>query len=379
MATEKLIVENFGPIQKADLDLRKVTVLVGEQASGKSVLAKLAAQFSEFSTIRGGVVSFNQYNLDGIVLDSFNGIDSKIKVSFKNEVYSINYTPNKVEHKREYLNKEVNSLLKQITFAESELNISENEVQYQSRSKILSRFFDKLYHFIPIVNYIPTERILIPHIHDLSELNLNLGLRSFINHNKRKAASFNKEINISFLKQSFIHRDGINYIIENGKFIELINASSGIQTVMPIVYELEYKNGDNHYLTVIEEPELSLFPTTQNKLVQYLIEKCTNGENRLIITTHSPYILTALSNLIEAKNVVKQNPELHDEVAKLIHPQYWLDFDDVSAYFVGDGTAKSIRDEENQNIDANPIDDVSNEMGGIFDKLLDLKYAETAQ
>ncbi|MEN9611395.1 MAG: hypothetical protein RLZZ628_2209, partial [Bacteroidota bacterium] len=43
MVIEKLIVNNFGPIQKADLDLRKVTVFIGEQASGKSILAKLVA------------------------------------------------------------------------------------------------------------------------------------------------------------------------------------------------------------------------------------------------------------------------------------------------------------------------------------------------
>lgn len=41
MANERLTVKNFGPIREADLDLRKVTVLIGEQASGKSVLAKL--------------------------------------------------------------------------------------------------------------------------------------------------------------------------------------------------------------------------------------------------------------------------------------------------------------------------------------------------
>ena len=40
---EKLIVKNFGPIQEAELDLKKVTVFIGPQGSGKSTLEKLVA------------------------------------------------------------------------------------------------------------------------------------------------------------------------------------------------------------------------------------------------------------------------------------------------------------------------------------------------
>ncbi len=43
MKPEKLIVKNFGPIKSAEIDLGRVTVFIGEQASGKSILAKLVA------------------------------------------------------------------------------------------------------------------------------------------------------------------------------------------------------------------------------------------------------------------------------------------------------------------------------------------------
>ena len=125
---------------------------------------------------------------------------------------------------------------------------------------------------------------------------------------------------------------------------------------------------------IIEEPELNLYPTTQKKLVEYLIEKCTQGDNRLIITTHSPYILTALNNCIEASNVRKLHPESEAEVDKLVPRQYQIDYEDVMAYFVADGTAKPIMNEEYQIIDANALDDVSDELGAVFDKLIELKY-----
>ena len=105
-----------------------------------------------------------------------------------------------------------------------------------------------------------------------------------------------------------------------------------------------------------------------------MIENCTKGDNRLIITTHSPYILTSLNNLIQAHNVVKKNPELADEVAKVVPPQYHIDLKMWQPYFVANGTAKSIMNIENQLIDANALDEVSNDISEEFGKLIQLEF-----
>lgn len=42
---EKIIIKNFGPIEDAEIEIRKVLVLIGEQASGKSTIAKLVYFF----------------------------------------------------------------------------------------------------------------------------------------------------------------------------------------------------------------------------------------------------------------------------------------------------------------------------------------------
>ena len=49
---------------------------------------------------------------------------------------------------------------------------------------------------------------------------------------------------------------------------------------------------------LLEEPELNLFPSAQNKLVMYVIDKSIANNHRVLLTTHSPYILTSLNNLI---------------------------------------------------------------------------------
>ncbi|MFN4257427.1 MAG: hypothetical protein ACK4Q5_20700, partial [Saprospiraceae bacterium] len=75
-----------------------------------------------------------------------------------------------------------------------------------------------------------------------------------------------------------------------------------------------------------------------------------------------------------ASNVRKLHPEAEAEVDKLVPRQYQIDYEDVMAYFVANGTATPIMNEEYRIIDANALDDVSNELGRVFDSLLDLKY-----
>ena len=38
---QKIIIKNFGAIEYAEVEIKKVLVLIGEQASGKSTIAKL--------------------------------------------------------------------------------------------------------------------------------------------------------------------------------------------------------------------------------------------------------------------------------------------------------------------------------------------------
>ncbi|MGL5035609.1 MAG: AAA family ATPase, partial [Microcystaceae cyanobacterium] len=38
---QKIVIKNFGPVKDAEIEIKKVLVLIGEQASGKSTIAKL--------------------------------------------------------------------------------------------------------------------------------------------------------------------------------------------------------------------------------------------------------------------------------------------------------------------------------------------------
>ena len=48
---KNLYVEGFGPITKAELDLRDMNLLIGEQSIGKSTLAKLITIMTDYSCL----------------------------------------------------------------------------------------------------------------------------------------------------------------------------------------------------------------------------------------------------------------------------------------------------------------------------------------
>jgi hypothetical protein len=96
--------------------------------------------------------------------------------------------------------------------------------------------------------------------------------------------------------------------------------------------------------SVIEEPELNLFPETQQKLIYELISDATNSENQITITTHSPYILFALNNCILG-GLVRDNIPEEDRPTFESYPS-WIDPKLVSVYEIQDRTIRRIQDEE---------------------------------
>lgn len=127
----------------------------------------------------------------------------------------------------------------------------------------------------------------------------------------------------------------------------------------------------------LEEPEVNLFPVTQRDLVKYLVRSTYHNEqgreHSLFLTTHSPYILTTLNNLIYANECTRVNKE---SVKEIIGEDYWVDFNNVGVWFVKDGVVEDILDYELKQIDAIKIDDVSRILNEEFDNLLNTQHHE---
>jgi predicted ATPase len=337
MKFNKLVVKNFGPLKHIELDIKDIMIFIGPQASGKSTLAKMLSILSGEMWANNNQASFFQLFKDKHI--HFFSKDTLISLGQPTDNLVI-YQKGKIE---------VNDKI-----SKSGINPA----------------------FLPV--YIPAERILVSMLSEsmMGMMAHKIAIPDFI---LRFGSSF--EVARKQLDAFFINALNITYRFEAGrdqvyisdqKALPLSQAASGLQAAIPLYVILEYFSSQDASIFAIEEPELNLYPETQKQVVEYIVEKCTHQHNRLVITTHSPYILTALNNLIQAYNVVKEKPSLQERVNKIVPAEKWLDFNRVGVYYLENGTAQSLLDDELNVIDATPIDEVSETLGKEFEQLLDL-------
>lgn len=118
--------------------------------------------------------------------------------------------------------------------------------------------------------------------------------------------------------------------IKKGLNIDLYNASSSIKQLAPLLLYLRYRAG-NSDLLIIDEPEMNLHPESQAKLLEVLGMLVNAGVN-VLLTTHSPYFMSHLNNLISGDAA---NDATRDAQAKSLYledARAFLKPEDVSAY-----------------------------------------------
>jgi energy-coupling factor transporter ATP-binding protein EcfA2 len=402
---EQLIVKNFGPIKDATVDFKRVTVFIGPTGGGKSTLAKLAAIFrdseynlyinpsqdkkrflSDFSLTHFHQPSsdvFIRRGAESILMLDFEtgGVSSALSLAHHESTrYIIEKSSKNIAHLEEMLEQFKSSSLISEKERLYEL-ISETLTYTKLNQNILSSNTEEfLYKTRP--HFFPSNRNLLPAVEYSwagllrDDIGLPKDTLEFANDFSlsRKGVS---ELDIPFLNAKYIHRNGQDFIQipESETLFRLYETASGIQSVTPLLVLLEHlsRNTEQAQSFIIEEPELNLYPTAQQGLLNWLVEKCTKGENDLTITTHSPYILSSCNLLLEAYKVAQLRPDLEEEIAAIVPKACWLNPDEFAAYYVADGTVKPITDDRTHLIGGNELDAVSGDISDSFRKLLRLK------
>ncbi|RIY05782.1 hypothetical protein D0T11_19805 [Hymenobacter rubripertinctus] len=377
---EQLTVKNFGPIKDATVDFKRVTVFIGPTGGGKSTLAKLICIYREsrfsFEDKKHAKNTFSNYllsnyfnNKSSIVIQNMSGRTKKL-----NKNYIVSTTSIHDKYKNDL------SLIYDVDRREEILK-SLNKVTIENLKSIVDKTYRAL-NSDSITTYIPSERMFSSSIEyswpgllrdDIGLPKILLNFSNIFTNAKRVIESLEAD----FINLEYIHKDNIDYIkIPNSKkMIRLNEAASGVQSLLPLMIVIEYLTKEDLQIHsfIIEEPELNLYPTAQQGLMNWLVEKCTAGENDLTITTHSPYILASCNLLMEAYKVWQDRPELAAEIEKIVPRASWINPDEFSAYYVADGTVRSIQDERTDLIGGNELDAVSGQISDAFRKLLRLK------
>ncbi len=160
--------------------------------------------------------------------------------------------------------------------------------------------------------------------------------------------------------------------IDSSNYVKINFSSSGQQEAVWILNLLYYYLlGQEPIMFIIEEPESHLFPESQ-KYIMELIALVNNNGHSMLITTHSPYVLGTLNNLLYAGQF--SDSAKGEAVNNIIPRSLWLDHKRFGAWFVKSGKAEDCMDHELWQIKNESIDEISRTINQEYDQILDIEY-----
>lgn len=211
----QLIIKNIGPIKSIDITLNKINVIIGPQSSGKSTINKIACFCSWVEKKVSLEESFDFFLKDNNFITSLI-LFHKLEGYFSNKS-EIAYTSPVVKFRYNYK--------EQIPHFEWV-----NQYDY-IRTKI---------------SYLPAERNIVSMISDWKQVNLpKNNIFNFMRdwNIARKAYTINNSLDIKTLGTKYYYDENQDIdILEtfDGNKIQLINASSGQQSMIPLYILINY-------------------------------------------------------------------------------------------------------------------------------------------
>lgn len=386
----RIKIKNFGPIREGFvendgwMDVNKVTVMIGDQGSGKSTMAKLISLFSWIEkSIARNTISPEQLNVEifknlCLQQEIFEYFSDDTYLSFEGDAYDFEYDERKKSFKAK-----VNG--------SGNKNYILPKIQYVSAARnLLTILYNISLQQIPDKN---------GNIIDLSS-NIPFMVK-VLNFEYMKAleAFAQNGFSLPVNDTSVYFQNHNTFIIAKGKQVAMASASSGIQSITPLllvshfllnevsknIYE-KVKTIDNNlkgrieanfseesaellekfkqvcafgkgiltekkdeilldeklkkfipsfFINIVEEPEQNLFPTSQQKVINSLLEyNNALDSNKLIITTHSPYIIGYMTLAVKAMELYKKakKEEVRAQINEIVPQKSAISYDDLVIY-----------------------------------------------
>ncbi len=390
------------------LDIKKITVFIGNQGSGKSTVAKLISTCSwlEKALNRGDVkrkmefVDFTTYCSNQGIHNYF--IPDSSQIEYIGDAFKINYD------------------------AHSEFPNMDIQEAESKRYKV------------PQIIYVPSERNFLSIIRDASNVTgLPVSLSFFADELIRAQRELNGQtidLPINEYKYEYIESIDRSIIISGNDYTSLLEASSGLQSAVPLYLvsrnlsssikkqidinaidkvlsarqrlrlsdelrkltndhslpnekkvekekELLSKYHNSCFINIVEEPEQNLFPDSQRHILNSLLEFANKQEaNELLMTTHSPYIINYLSIAIQGKylldkiNASSKKDDLLQRLNAIVPIKSCVAAADVAIYqFQDDGTICLLSDYEGIPSDKNYLNQSLAKGNQLFDALLEIE------
>ncbi|MDE7459457.1 MAG: AAA family ATPase [Paramuribaculum sp.] len=342
----KIRIKNFGPIKDNNhwIEIGKVTVFIGNQGSGKSTVAKLISTFAwiEKSLVRGDhdIKFFERKSKFKNTFLTYHRLQNYITpstyIEYIGDSYSFRFTDNSLSIERQ----------------------------------------DAIVHHdigLPQIMYVPAERNFLTYIESFRELRIaSPALREFKDEYKiaQKSIKGTYTLPVDNTELEYDRQNDILHLSGNDYKLRISEASSGFQSLVPLYIvslnlaqsivkksdknEMTEEERDRYkklvadiysntklteeqrrsaisavsniftktyFVNIVEEPEQNLFPTSQQEMLAALLDiNNLSSENKLIMTTHSPYIINFLPLFVKTYQICEKatTPEVIQELGSVI-------------------------------------------------------------
>ena len=399
---QKIIIHQLGPVEHCELEINDFMIFTGPQASGKSTIAKsvfffknirklLVSQIRKRYTVLSYLPDDNSMELslkgrllrevranflqifgstwcmsNDMQLQYYYTEDVSIKVSLKEDQISPNYIW--IEFSK--------SLLDFLNHIEQEIKGKLIYTDISFFSEEIDRFFEDDEEIV----YVPAGRSMITllstqlnyiysSMDDEQKRTMDYCTRNYMERILQLKTGFSlspeqmiaQQINLTDVKinKKLLYQMaelmykilGGEYRSVNGEerllisddhYVKINFASSGQQEsvwILNVIFYYILHNKKTYF--IIEEPESHLFPNAQKLIAEFIAMAQNNGQNGVFITTHSPYILGTINNLLYANKIASFVNR--SELQQIVASDKWISFEKISAFYIEKGMIQEMK------------------------------------
>lgn len=366
---KNLSIKNFGPIQDVNLEFGDLTILVGPQASGKSLTLETLKMVADRDSVINTLDRYNYiigHNTENI-LNVFYG--EGMSATWKDES-SITYDGNAFT--REQLPKKAKNIDESLFYipAQRILSISDgrpkNFMEFDNSSPYVLRSFSETLRLF-MQHGMGSSNVLFP---------IKTRLKGFLRHSFDETIFHNAKIVMeerAGQKKMMLNTDDMS--------IPFMSWSAGQKEFMPLLLAFYCLSGppskvvkkEKYKYVVLEEPEMGLHPRAIISVILQILELIQVGGYKVIVSTHSPIFLefawafNALkenqSHRYEALNEMFGVPQQSVSVSEMLNGLF--DKSICTYYFSRNGEDGKVVSQNITSLDVTAEDSIISEWGGL--------------
>lgn len=410
----RIRIKNFGPVREGYssndgwMDIKKVTLFVGPQGSGKSTVAKA------FSTLAWLEKAVNRGDVD---FEDFNSGSLRKFLKYQ-RIHNYLRSNSSIEYDGSYAN-----IIHEVFQNLLQANISVHK--------------NNTYR-VPKIMYVPAERNFLSVVKNAYGVkNLPDTLYTFAEELRKGQLELKGEkirLPLPDLQYTYDEANETSLLIGNDYKVDLLESASGYQSLIPLflvtkfltddlqkgegllrerlsvehsikrnkeISDVLYNNAFNHLteaekmervraidarylstclLNIVEEPEQNLFPESQKQLLYSLLEfNNLIAGNTLLLTSHSPYMISYLTLAVKASLLLTRthNMKLRSKINKIVPIASTIAPDDLVIYQFDEfnGTIQKLDPFMGLPSDENLLNQKMGDSNDLFAELLEIEQA----